>query len=106
MLEGLLFRLLTRLELNSENCVGLARGHPKELIERQERLDFIVVGGRGVRQILCLASGALLQIVVVIKEFRRRIMGEIERDVGSHAVSLDVGEKLRDPSHLSFQASG
>ena len=81
MLEGLLLRSLTRLELNSENGVELARGHPIELIEMQERLDFIVVGGRGGGQILCLASGALLQIVAVMKEPKRRTMGEIVRDV-------------------------
>ena len=80
MLEGLLFTLLTMLELNSENGVGLARDHPKELIESQEWLGGIVVAGRGGSKVLGLASGALLKIEAIVKEFQRRIMGEIVRD--------------------------
>ena len=80
VLEGLLFTLLTMLELNSENGVGLARDHPKELIETQEWLSGIVVAGSGRSKVLGLASGALLKIEAIVKEFQRRIMGEIVRD--------------------------
>ncbi|CUS11529.1 unnamed protein product [Tuber aestivum] len=80
VLEGLLFTLLTMLELNSEDGVGLARDHPKELIEVQEWLGGIVVAGRGGSKVLGLASGALLRVEAIFKEFQRRIMGEIVRD--------------------------
>ncbi|CAZ84955.1 unnamed protein product [Tuber melanosporum] len=80
VLEGLLFTLLTMLELNSEDGVGLARDHPKELVETQEWLGGIVIAGRGGSKVLGLASGALLRVDAIIKEFQRRVMGEIVRD--------------------------
>jgi telomere length regulation protein len=74
VLEGILFAMLTLLEVNAENGERLAREHPKELIETQEWVAGIVTGGEG--KIGALAASVLIRIREVVEGFQRRLMGQ------------------------------